>query len=157
MQCLNKDMKIKLLFFVMLAIFVKGQNKIFDFSENDFDDSKKIYEAVSYINSEMKIYDFKIDNQYNIKTLLDKIKFYERMSEEILKEQNSDLKKGLMKSIIIFEEQTIKRAGIQIFDENERPEDFVQIMKGGLRAMRRMTLRNVLEEYNHFLKIKLAD
>lgn len=145
------------MFFVMLTIAAKSQSKIFDYSENDFDDNKKIYETISYINSEMKIYDFKIDNQYNIKTLLDKIKFYERMSEEILKEQNSDLKKGLMKSIMIFEEQAIKRAGIQIFDENERPEDFVQIMKGGLRAMRRMTLRSVLEEYNHFLKIKLAD
>lgn len=150
-------MKIKFLFFLMLAIFLKGQNKIFDFSEKDFDNSKKIYEAVSYINSEMKIYDFRIDNQYNIKTLLDKIKFYERMSEEILKEQNLDLKRGLMKSIIISEEQTIKRAGIQIFDENEVPEDFVQIIKGGLSAMRRMTLRSILEEYNHFLKIKLAD
>lgn len=145
------------MFFVLLTIAAKSQSKIFDYSENDFDDNKKIYETISYINSEMKNYDFKIDKQYNIKTLLDKIKFYERISEEILKEQNLDQKRGLMKSIIISEEEISKRSGVKIFDENESSENFVQIMKGGLRAMRRMTLTSILEEYNHYLKIKLAD
>ena len=79
------------------------------------------------------------------------------MSEEILKEQNLDQKRGLMKSIIISEEEISKRSGVKIFDENESSENFVQIMKGGLRAIRRMTLTSILEEYNHYLKIKLAD
>lgn len=145
---------ISLLFFSAVAY---SQKNVFEYKESDFDDSQKIYEMISFINSEMEAYNFTIDKQYNVKMLLERIKIYETISEEILKEQNPDIKKGLMRSIIISEDQTNLRSGIKIFQENEIPENFVQIMKGSLNAMRRMTLSSILEEYNHFLKIKLAE
>ena len=60
-------MKSLLMFFVLLTIAAKSQSKIFDYSENDFDDNKKIYETISYINSEMKNYDLKLINNITLK------------------------------------------------------------------------------------------
>lgn len=146
-------MKIIFMLLIILSsnVFAQSNGK---YEDKEFENNAIIFKTITEINDSSKSYNFQIERNYAIKSLLDKINFYEKISQEILNTNDLNVRKGLIKSVIISLNSISQSAGVEFIKESDSAEDIFQILQGSLKAQRRMLVLQMWTEYNHFLADK---
>ncbi|VXB04699.1 hypothetical protein [Chryseobacterium sp. 8AT] len=142
----------KIVFFLIITLFLKlsGQNTE-TYKEEDFNHNEILYKTIVEVNELAESYNFHVEKQYSIKTLLGRIIFFENLSKEIENEKDLKVQEGLVKSLMISLQPLSITSGVELINDSDSIKNITQIVSGFLQAQRRMLVLQMWTEVNHFL------